>query len=96
MSAERALSLALAITACACLFNGAFVAWSIAGLHEERRIAEVRAVGEINLQQAERKWMACHRSEVYTVGTDIYRANTVKSNLTTAQVPELGKSIAVF
>jgi hypothetical protein len=83
---------ALVLTALACLFNGGFVAWSVADLAAGVRIEMARRVAEANLEQAERKWMACHRSEVYTVGTDIYLAATKKSQLTTAQVPELGNS----
>lgn len=80
------------VTALACLFNGGFVAWNIATLAADRRVAKAQTVADANLQQAERKWMACHRSEVYTVGTEIYLAATKKSQLTTAQVPELGNS----
>jgi hypothetical protein len=81
------------VTALACLFNGGFVAWNIATLSADRRVAKAQTVADANLQQAERKWMACHRSEVYTVGTDIYLADTKKSQLTTAQVPEIKRAM---
>lgn len=75
------------------LLNGLIVGWNIADLAAGLRIAKVQTVADANLQQAERKWMACHRSEIYTVGTDIYLAETKKSHLTTAQVPEVKRAM---
>lgn len=88
MSADRGLPLIAGL----CALCGALAAWNIADLAAGVRVAKAQTVADANLQQAERKWMACHRSEVYTVGTDIYLAATKKSQLTTAQVPELGNS----
>lgn len=76
-----------------CALCGALAAWNIADLAAGLRIAKVQTVADANLQQAERKWMACHRSEIYTVGTDIYLAETKKSHLTTAQVPEVRRAM---
>ncbi len=66
---------------------------AVAAEAEARQTIE-RAIAARNLDQAESKWMACHHSELYTVGTDIYLANTKKSELTTAHVPELGNPTA--
>ena len=73
--------------------GGALAAWNIADIAAGVRIAKVQTIADANLQQAERKWMACHRSEIYTVGTDIYLAETKKSHLTTAQVPEAKRAM---
>ena len=87
---------AIVLTTLACLFNGAFVGWSVASLHEARRVAEVRAVGDGNLARAEACVSACLHDGYCIFGTAIYKCRAEKSELTTAQVPELGKSIAVF
>lgn len=76
-----------------CVLCGALAAWNIADIAAGVRIAKVQTIADANLQQAERKWMACHRSEIYTVGTDIYLAETKKSHLTTAQVPEAKRAM---
>lgn len=86
---HRGLSLIVGL----CALNAALVTWCAADLHADLRLRQVRAVAESNLQQAEQKWMACHRSEIYTVGTDIYLAETKKSHLTTAQVPEAKRAM---
>lgn len=75
------------------LLNGLIAGWNIADLSAGMRVAKVQTVADANLQQAEQKWMACHRSEIYTVGTDIYLAETKKSHLTTAQVPEVKRAM---
>lgn len=87
---------ALVLTVLICLFNGGFVAWSIAGLRADQRVVEARAIGEGNLARAEACVAACLHDGYCIFGTAIYRCRTEKSDLTTAQVPELGKSIAVF
>ena len=76
-----------------CALCGALVAWNIADIVAGVRITRVRMVADANLDQAERKWMACHRSEIYTVGTDIYLASTKRSQLTTEQVPEAKRAM---
>lgn len=76
-----------------CALCGALVAWNVSDIAAGMREGRMRHVAEANLDQAERKWMSCHRSELYTVGTDIYLADTKKSHLTTAQVPEVKGAI---
>lgn len=46
-------------------------------------------MAEGNLAQAERKWVACLKHGVFTVGTAVYRCWAEKSEFTTAQIPEL-------
>lgn len=53
------------------------------------KVARARAIGNSNLMQAESKWVACLRGGIFTVGTAIYRCRAEKSELTTAQVPEV-------
>lgn len=80
-----------------CTLCGALVAWNITDLVAGARIAKVQTVADANLQQAEQKWTACLRNTYFTVGTAIYRCRTEKSELTTAQVPELGNTpVATF
>lgn len=81
---------ALTFTALTCLFNGAFVAWSVTDLRADIRAGEIRAIGDGNLERAERRMVACIESRPFTIGTAIYVPQTRKSALTTAQVPEVG------
>lgn len=91
MSADHQRGLPLIAGLCA--LCGALAAWNVADLVADVRIARARAVAEENLAQAEGMWMACHRDGIYTVGTDIYLAETRKSQLTTAQVPEAKRAM---
>lgn len=56
------------------------------------RIVEVRAIGDGNLDRAETIMKACLDSGVTPIGTAIYRFQAEKSELTTADVPELKSS----
>lgn len=58
----------------------------------ETRVAQVRAIGDGNLARAETIVKACLDSSVTPIGTAIYRFQAEKSELTTAQVPELKSS----
>jgi len=71
---------------------GVLVTSNVASLMHANDMRHKAAIAEANLQQAERKWMACHESGVYTVGTDIYLSKVKKSKLTIAEVPEAGES----
>ncbi len=55
----------------------------------QARIAEVRAIGDGNLDRAETIMKACLDSSIAPIGTAIYRFQAEKNELTTAQVPEL-------
>ena len=69
------------------VLNGVLVATNLSSLSHA---ADNRAaIAEANLQQAERKWMACHHSGIYTVGTDIYLSRVHRSKLTVRDVPEV-------
>jgi hypothetical protein len=70
------------------VLNGILVATNLSSLLHDADLRQMAAVSEANLRQAERKWMACHESGVYTVGTDIYLSKVRKSEMTTAQVYE--------
>lgn len=70
------------------VLNGVLVATSFASLSYSIDTRARAIIAEANLQQAERKWMACHESGIYTVGTDIYLSKVRKSEMTTAQVYE--------
>lgn len=72
-----------------CALNAALVTWCAADLHADLRLRQVRAVAEGNLAQAERKWVACLKHGVFTVGTAVYRCWAEKSEFTAAQIPEL-------
>lgn len=78
------------------VLNGVLVATNLSSLLHDADLrqmalaAENRAIiAEANLQQAERKWMACHNSGIYTVGTDIYQSRVHRSKLTVRDVPEV-------
>ena len=77
-----------AIVALAVL-NGVLVATSFASLSYSIDTRARAIIAEANLQQAERKWMACHESGVYTVGEDVYVAKVKKSALNVRQLPEV-------
>lgn len=79
----------LPIIAGLCILNGAIVSWNIAGLHAQLQIDKALAVGEANLQQAESRFVACLKHGLFTVGTAIYHCEAKRSELTTAQVPEM-------
>ena len=71
------------------VLNGVLVATSFASLSYSIDTRARAAIAEANLQQAERKWMACHESGVYTVGEDVYMARVKKSALNVRQLPEV-------
>ena len=71
------------------VLNGVLVATSFASLSYSIDTRARAIIAEANLQQAERKWMACHESGVYTVGTDIYQSLVKRSSLTVRDVPEV-------
>lgn len=85
MSADRGLPLIAGL----CALCGALAAWNIADLAAGVRVAKAQTVADANLQQAERKWMACHRGGFYTVGTAVFVCEARKSDLTVAQLPEV-------
>lgn len=92
MFAERGLPLIVLLA----VANGALATWCIADLASDRASETRQHVNDRNLEQAEQRMVACIESRPFTIGTAIYVPETRKSDLTTAQVPELGKSIAVF
>ena len=53
------------------VLNGVLVATSFASLSYSIDTRARAIIAEANLQQAERKWMACHESGIYTVGEDV-------------------------
>ncbi len=71
------------------VLNGALVATSFASLSYSIDTRARAIIAEANLQQAERKWMACHESGVYTVGEDVYVARVKKSALNVRELPEV-------
>ena len=71
------------------VLNGVLVATSFASLSYSIDTRARAIIAEANLQQAERKWMACHESGVYTVGEDVYMARVKKSALNVRQLPEV-------
>ena len=71
------------------VLNGVLVATSFASLSYSIDTRARAIIAEANLQQAERKWMACHESGVYTVGEDVYMARVKRSALNVRQLPEV-------
>ena len=71
------------------VLNGVLVATSFASLSYSIDTRARAIIAEANLQQAERKWMACHESGIYTVGEDVYVAQVKKSALNVRQLPEV-------
>lgn len=71
------------------VLNGVLVATSFASLSYSIDTRARAIIAEANLQQAERKWMACHESGVYTVGEDVYVARVKKSALNVRELPEV-------
>lgn len=71
------------------VLNGVLVATSFASLSYSIDTRASAIIAEANLQQAERKWMACHESGIYTVGEDVYVARVKKSALNVRQLPEV-------
>ena len=70
------------------VLNGVLVATSFASLSYSIDTRARAIIAEANLQQAERKWMACHESGVYTVGEDVYVALVKRSALNVRELPE--------
>ena len=85
MSADRGLP---AITGL-CVLCGALVAWNFADISADLKARRAAGVAERNLDQAEGMLKACFEHEIFLVGTAIYRCQAEKSELTTAQIPEL-------
>lgn len=71
------------------ILNGVLVTANLASIAYAIDANDRAAIASANLKQAERKWMACHESGVYTVGNDIYLSKVKKSRLTTKEVPEV-------
>ena len=71
------------------VLNGVLVATSFASLSYSIDTRARAIIAEANLQQAERKWMACHESGIYAVGEDVYVAKVKKSALNVRQLPEV-------
>lgn len=71
------------------VLNGVLVATSFASLSYSIDTRARAIIAEANLQQAERKWMACHESGIYTVGEDVYVARVKKSALNVRELPEV-------
>jgi len=71
------------------VLNGILVATNLSSLLHDADLRQMAAVSEANLRQAERKWMSCHESGIYTVGTDIYQSRVHRSKLTVRDVPEV-------
>ena len=71
------------------VLNGILVATNLSSLSHNADLRRIAAVADDNLRQAEAKWMACHHSGIYTVGTDIYRSQVKRSSLTVRDVPEV-------
>lgn len=71
------------------VLNGVLVTANLASIVYTVDSNKRAEIAEANLQQAERKWMACHESRVYTVGHDVYVAKVKKSELKVMQIPEL-------
>ena len=51
------------------VLNGVLVATNLSSLSHSAEMLRVAAVADDNLRQAEAKWMSCHNSGIYTVGT---------------------------
>lgn len=71
------------------VLNGVLVTANFASIAYAIDANDRAAIAAANLKQAERKWMACHESGVYTVGTDVYVAAVKKSRLNVDQLPEV-------
>lgn len=71
------------------VLNGILVATNLSSLSHASDLRRVAAIADDNLRQAEAKWMSCHNSGVYTVGTDIYQSRVHRSKLTVRDVPEV-------
>ena len=71
------------------VLNGVIAAVNLAGIVHAADLRKQAAIAEANLAQAERKWMACHESGVYTVGEDVYVARVKKSALNVRELPEV-------
>lgn len=71
------------------VINGILVATNLSSLSHAAEMRRVAAVADANLRQAEAKWMSCHESGIYTVGTDIYQSRVHRSKLTVRDVPEV-------
>lgn len=71
------------------VLNGILVATNLSSLSHEAELRQMAAIADANLRQAEAKWMSCHHSGIYTVGTDIYRSQVKRSGLTVRDVPEV-------
>lgn len=70
------------------VLNGVLVTANLASIVYALEAGKRASIAEANLQQAERKWMACHESRIYTVGNDMYIAKVKRSALSARMVPE--------
>ena len=71
------------------VLNGVLVTANLASIVYAIDAKRATAIAETNLLQAERKWMACHESGVYTVGNDVYVAKVKKSAMNVRMLPEV-------
>ncbi len=71
------------------VLNGVLVTANLASIVYAIDAKRATAIAEANLLQAERKWMACHESGVYTVGNDVYVAKVKKSAMNVRMLPEV-------
>lgn len=85
MSAERGV----ALIAILCTLCGALVAWNVTAIAAELKARKAADIAAGNLAQAEACVVACLHDGVCIFGTAIYRCRTEKSELTTADFPEL-------
>lgn len=86
MSAERGLPLIVLLA----VANGVLATWCIADIAGDMATAARQSISDSNLDQAERRMVACIENRPFTIGTAIYVPETRKSEFTTAQVPEVG------
>lgn len=71
------------------VLNGVLVTANLASIAYAIDANDRAAIAAANLKQAERKWMACHESGVYTVGTDVYIAMVKRSEFPLRYLPEV-------
>lgn len=71
------------------VLNGVLVTANFASIAYAIDANDRAAIAAANLKQAERKWMACHESGIYTVGTDVYIAKVKRSEFKARQLPEV-------
>lgn len=68
------------------VLNGVLVTANLASIVYAIDTKNRAEIAEANLLQAERKWMACHESGVYTVGDDVYISRTKRSHIPASMI----------